>query len=233
MVMAVILISCGHANYDFKTCTINNRSCVYIPCRSANIDFNTCTVNDNSSILISCKRANIDWGKTFPNVNKITSISNKNGKSIVFTNKDGKIENLNLLEEEKNNSDLGKTFTQVNKSMSIFNEKGKAVIFSAEGEGQIENFYFAGDMNNWHNPGQCTLNVYCDGELCLSGKLYELACMNMDYVEESVYDTVYVETPLYSKFGKNNSINLNFKIFWIRKVFNPKEVFNLLNTSIC
>lgn len=109
-------------------------------------------------------------------------------------------------------SECGNTFTQVNKCMTLFDENGKAVIFSAEGEGQIENFYFAGDMGNWHNPGQCTMNVYCDGELCLSGKLYELACLNMDYVEESDYDTVYVETPLYSKFGKNNSISLNFKI---------------------
>lgn len=109
-------------------------------------------------------------------------------------------------------SDCGNTFTQVNKHMSPFDSEGKAVIFSAEGEGQIENFYFAGDMGNWHNPGKATLNVYCDGELSLSGKLYELACMNMDFVEEDYWDNVYVETPLYCKLGRNNSINLNFKI---------------------
>lgn len=109
-------------------------------------------------------------------------------------------------------TDCGNTFTQVNKSMEPFDAEGKAVIFSATGEGQIENFYFAGDGGNWHHPGQCTMNVYCDGQLCLSGKLYELACMNMDYVEEDYYDNVFIETPLYCKLGRNNSISLNFKI---------------------
>lgn len=42
-------------------------------------------------------------------------------------------------------TDCGNTFTQVNKSMEPFDAEGKAVIFSATGEGQIENFYFAGD----------------------------------------------------------------------------------------
>lgn len=108
--------------------------------------------------------------------------------------------------------DCGNTFTQVNKCMTPFDADGKAVIFSAEGPGQIENFFFAGDGGNWHHPGQFRLDVWCDGQLCLSGKLYELACLNMDYVAEEEYRTVYLETPLYCKLGLNNSINLNFKI---------------------
>lgn len=108
--------------------------------------------------------------------------------------------------------DCGNTFTQVNKCMTPFDANGKAVIFSATGQGQIENFFFAGDGANWHHPGQFTLNVYCDGQLCLSGKLYELACMNMDFLDESTYRNVYLETPLFAKLGLNNSINLNFKI---------------------
>lgn len=110
------------------------------------------------------------------------------------------------------NFDCGRTYTHVNKSMRPFGEDGKAVIFSAEGEGQIENMYLCGDYGNWHHPGQCVLNVYCDGQLCVSGKLYELACLNMDYVDEAEYEKVFLETPLFSKFGAHNSISLDFKI---------------------
>ena len=108
--------------------------------------------------------------------------------------------------------DLGNTFTMVNKCMTPFGDDGKAVIFSAEGEGQIENMYLCGDDGNWHHPGQCVLNVYCDGQLSLSGKLYELACMNMDYVDEMEYRDVFLETPFFTKFGARNSISLDFKI---------------------
>lgn len=110
------------------------------------------------------------------------------------------------------NFDCGRTFTHVNKAMTPFGEDGKAVIFSAEGEGQIENMYLCGDFDNWHHPGQCLLNVYCDGMLCVSGKIYELACLNMDYVDEKEYENVFLETPLFSKFGAHNSISLDFKI---------------------
>lgn len=110
------------------------------------------------------------------------------------------------------NSDCGRSFTHVNKMMSPFGPDGKAVIFSAEGEGQIENMYFCGDYSNWHHPGNTVLNVYCDGTLCVSGKLYELACLNMDYVDDEEYRKVFLETPLFSKFGAGNSISLDFKI---------------------
>ena len=109
-------------------------------------------------------------------------------------------------------SDFGSTITNVNKMMAPFGPDGKGVIFTAEGEGQIENIYLCGDYDNWHHPGNTVLNVYCDGELCLSGKLYELACLNMTYVEESEYEKVFLETPLFSKFGAHNSISLDFKI---------------------
>lgn len=108
--------------------------------------------------------------------------------------------------------DCGRSFTHVNKMMAPFDADGKAVIFSAQGSGQIENMYLCGDYDNWHHPGQTVLNVYCDGQLCVSGKLYELACLNMDYVEEKEYEKVFLETPLFSKFGAHNSINLDFKI---------------------
>ena len=110
------------------------------------------------------------------------------------------------------NFDCGRTFTFVNKCTTPFGEDGKAVIFSTEGEGQIENMYLCGDFDNWHHPGQCVLNVYCDDILCVSGKLYELACLNMDYVDEAEYEKVFLETPLFSKFGAHNSISLDFKI---------------------
>ena len=110
------------------------------------------------------------------------------------------------------NTDCGRTFTKVNKCMTPFDEDGKAVIFSAKGQGRIENMYLCGDFDNWHHPGQCLLNVYCDGTLCVSGKLYELACLNMDYVDEKEYVKVFLETPLFSKFGAHNSISLDFKI---------------------
>lgn len=109
-------------------------------------------------------------------------------------------------------TDCGSTFTHVNKSTAPFGPDGKAVIFSAEGSGQIENIYLCGDYDNWHNPGHTVLNVYCDGLLCVSGKIYELACLNLDYVDEKEYEKVSLETPLFSKFGAHNSINLNFKI---------------------
>lgn len=109
-------------------------------------------------------------------------------------------------------ADLGRTFTRVNKCMAPFDENGKAVIFSAEGEGRIDNMYLCGDYGNWHHPGQCVLNVYCDGILCVSGKLYELACLNMEYVDEKEYEKVFLETPLFTKFGAHNSISLDFKI---------------------
>ncbi|MCQ2149967.1 MAG: DUF2961 domain-containing protein [Bacteroidales bacterium] len=112
----------------------------------------------------------------------------------------------------KGTSDYGRTFTYVNKSVSAFDENGKAVIFSAEDEGKIENMYLCGDFDNWHHPGQCLLNVYCDDILCVSSKLYELACLNMDYVDEKEYEKVFLETPLFSKFGSHNSISLDFKI---------------------
>jgi len=108
--------------------------------------------------------------------------------------------------------DCGNTVTNVNKCMTPFGEDGKAVIFSAEGQGQIENMYLCGDFDNWHHPGQCLVNVYCDGQLCVSSKLYELACLNMEYVDESEYENVFLETPLFSKFGAHNSISLDFKI---------------------
>ncbi len=110
------------------------------------------------------------------------------------------------------NTDCGRTFTNVNKCMAPFGEDGKAVIFSTEGEGRIENIYLCGDFDNWHHPGQCLMNVYCDGILCVSGKIYELACLNMDYVDEKEYEKVFLETPLFSKFGAHNSISLDFKI---------------------
>jgi len=110
------------------------------------------------------------------------------------------------------NKGCGRSFTHVNKCMAPFGEDGKAVIFSAEGEGQIENMYLCGDDGNWHHPGQCILNVYCDDRLCVSGRLYELACLNMEYVDEKEYRQVFLETPLFSKFGSRNSISLDFKI---------------------
>ena len=109
-------------------------------------------------------------------------------------------------------SDFGRTFTRVNKCMTAFGEDGRAVIFSAEGEGRIDNMYLCGDYDNWRHPGQCLVNVYCDGMLCVSAKLYELACMNMGYVDEKEYETIFLETPLFSKFGAHNSISLDFKI---------------------
>jgi len=109
-------------------------------------------------------------------------------------------------------ADFGRTFTHVNKMMAPFGPDGKAIIFSAEGEGQIENMYFAGDYENWHNPGHTVLNVWCDDILCVSGKIYELACLNMDYVDEKEYEKIFLETPLFSKFGAHNSISLDFKI---------------------
>lgn len=109
-------------------------------------------------------------------------------------------------------ADCGRTFTKVNKCMAPFGEDGKAIIFEAEGEGRIDNMYLCGDFGNWHHPGQCTLNVYCDGILCVSGKIYELACLNMKYVDEKEYEKVFLETPLFSKFGAHNSISLDFKI---------------------
>ena len=117
-----------------------------------------------------------------------------------------------LLLSCRQTTDCGNTMTQVNKCMTPFDDEGKAVIFSATGEGQIENFFFAGDDGNWHHPGQFVLNVYCDDQLCLSGKLYELACLNMDYLSEETYRSIFLETPLFCKFGSRNSINLNFKI---------------------
>ena len=117
-----------------------------------------------------------------------------------------------LLLSCRQTTDCGNTMTQVNKCMTPFDDEGKAVIFSATGEGQIENFFFAGDDGNWHHPGQFVLNVYCDDQLCLSGKLYELACLNMDYLSEESYRSIFLETPLFCKFGSRNSINLNFKI---------------------
>lgn len=110
------------------------------------------------------------------------------------------------------NTDCGRTFTNVNKCMTPFGEDGKAVIFSAEGEGRIDNMYLCGDFDHWHHPGQCVMNVYCDGVLCVSGKIYELACLNMEYVDEKEYEKVFLETPLFSKFGAHNSISLDFKI---------------------
>lgn len=89
---------------------------------------------------------------------------------------------------------------------------GTAVIFSAEGEGQIENIYLCGDEDNWHNPEQCVLNIYCDGQLCVSGKFYEMACINTSLLEKEEYRGLALETPLFCKFGARNSINLNFKI---------------------
>ena len=109
-------------------------------------------------------------------------------------------------------ADFGTTITNVNKMMAPFGPDGKGVIFEAEGEGQIENMYLCGDFGNWHHPGNTVLNVYCDDQLCLSGKLYELACLNMEYVDESEYTKVFLETPFFSKFGAHNSISLDFKI---------------------
>ena len=108
--------------------------------------------------------------------------------------------------------DFGTTITSVNKMMAVFGPDGKGVIFSAEGEGQIENMYLCGDYGNWHNPGNTTLNVWCDGMLCVSGKLYELACLNMEYVDPKEYENVFLETPLFTKFGAHNSISLDLKI---------------------
>lgn len=110
------------------------------------------------------------------------------------------------------NADYGDTVTVVNKMMSVFDSEGKGVVFSAEGEGQIENMYFCGDYNNWHHPGNTVLNVYCDDSLCVSGKLYELACLDMTDAGDSDYPDVFLETPLFSKLGSHNSINLDFKI---------------------
>ena len=109
-------------------------------------------------------------------------------------------------------TDCGDTFTNVNKMMAVFGPDGKGVIFSAEGEGQIENMYFCGDEGSWDHPGNTVLNVYCDDRLCVSGKLYELACLNMDYAREKDYSDVFLETPLFSKLGARNSISLDFKI---------------------
>lgn len=109
-------------------------------------------------------------------------------------------------------ADFGHSFTYVNKCTAPFDADGKAVIFKAEGAGQIENMYLCGDYDNWHNPGQTILNVYCDDQLCVSGKLYELACLNLDYVDENEYEKLFLETPLFSKFGAHNSINLDFRI---------------------
>ena len=108
--------------------------------------------------------------------------------------------------------DFGTTITHVNKMMPVFDSDGVGVIYSAQGKGQIENIYLCGDMGNWHHPGNTVLNVYCDDSLCVSGKIYELACLNMDYVDEREYEKVFLETPLFSKFGAHNSISLDFKI---------------------
>lgn len=108
--------------------------------------------------------------------------------------------------------DCGTTFTKVNKSMPVFDSTGKAVIFEAEGEGQIENIYLCGDGRNWRNPEKCVLNIYCDGQLCVSGRFYEMACINTGFLEVDEYRALTLETPLFCKFGARNSINLNFKI---------------------
>jgi len=108
--------------------------------------------------------------------------------------------------------DYGRTFTHVNKCVHAFGEDGKAVIFTAEGEGKVDNMYLCGDFGDWSHPGQTILNVYCDDILCVSGKLYELACLNMDYVDDKEYEKVFLETPLFSKFGAHNSISLDFQI---------------------
>ena len=109
-------------------------------------------------------------------------------------------------------SAIGRIFSSVRKGQKVFDATGKATIFEATGEGQIENFYFAGDNSSWHNPEESVLEVYCDGELCLSGKLYELAAMSTDIATKTYYNSIQFECPLFSKFGSLNTINLDFKI---------------------
>ena len=112
-----------------------------------------------------------------------------------------------------NDTDLGTLSTSVNKSMRIFDPAtGRAVIYEATGRGQIENIYLCGDDAYWHNPEQCVLNVYCDGQLCVSGNIYELVCLKPDFQTQEEYRGIFLETPLFSKLGARNSMNLNFKI---------------------
>lgn len=111
-----------------------------------------------------------------------------------------------------NSDPTGSTITSVIKEGILDSETGTATIFEAEGEGQIENFYFAGDNKSWHDPANSVLNVWCDGRLCLSGKLYELAGMGMDFCDKSDYYDITFESAFYSKLGHRNSINLDFKI---------------------
>ena len=107
---------------------------------------------------------------------------------------------------------IGNTISSVYKESVIFNEDGVGTIFDVKGKGQIENLYFVGDFNNWHNPELCVLNIYCDGELCVSGKLYELAAMCLDFATGDDYNKTYFETPIFTKVATNNSINLDIKI---------------------
>ena len=108
---------------------------------------------------------------------------------------------------------VGNTTTAVYKESSlVFNKEGVGVLYDVKGKGQIDNIYLVGDMGNWHDPAQCVLNVYCDGELSLSGKLYELAAMCLDFADGDYYNNTYLETPIFTKLGLNNSINLDIKI---------------------
>lgn len=110
---------------------------------------------------------------------------------------------------------LGNVVSAVYKETSVlFDKNGVGTLFDVKGKGQIENMYFVGDENfdHWHHPEQCVLNVYCDGELCVSGKLYELAALCVDFADGDHYNKTYLETPIFTKLGTNNSINLDIKI---------------------
>ena len=107
---------------------------------------------------------------------------------------------------------VGNTVSAVYKESVIFNEEGVATIYDVKGKGQIENLYFVGDNPNWHNPENCVLNVYCDGELCVSGKLYELSALCLDFASGDDYNSTYLETPVSTKVTTNNGINLDIKI---------------------
>lgn len=99
----------------------------------------------------------------------------------------------------------------------VFDENVPVTIYDVVGEGQIEEMYFAGDYNNWHNAGETILEVYCDDILCIRGKLWELAGLFFDIDTYANYKQDILETPLFSKLGKNNSICLNFKIPYYHK----------------
>ena len=112
--------------------------------------------------------------------------------------------------------DITYTFTTKARSYS-----GKTItLWERKGEGTLTHMQFIGAVNStisslpewWKGFYRCTLNVYADEELCLSGKMYELCGMGSDDYDYTSFKDVVFNSELFAKQGLFSGLHFKFRI---------------------